>query len=142
MIIVPRPAEVGVRRLLGQANLPTADLTAGHLEHFFGCGAADAPRGVVGIELHGREALLRSLAVDPDMRGRGCAKALVARAERHARELGARRVYLLTTTAADFFAHLGYKRLERDRAPESIRATSEFSALCPASSVLMLKEIH
>ncbi len=128
-------------RLLEEAKLPTADLTAGHLEHFFGCGTQDAPRGVVGLEVHGDDALLRSLAVGLRARGRGCARALVARAERYAREHGVRRIYLLTTTAADFFARLGYKRVEREKAPGSIRATSEFSALCPVSSVLVLKEL-
>lgn len=135
------PPQPAVLRLLAEAKLPSADLGAGQLEHFFGCGAQDAPRGVVGLELHGAEALLRSLAVDPEARGRGCATALVAQAERHAREQGVRRIYLLTTTAADFFARLGYKRIERSEAPESIRLTSEFSALCPVSSVLMTKEL-
>lgn len=111
------------------------------MDNFFGCGAAEAPQGVVGVELHGADALLRSLAVAPAARGRGCGGALVKRAERHASEQGARRIYLLTTTAADFFAQLGYKRMDRDEAPESIRATSEFSTLCPVSSVLMLKEM-
>lgn len=135
------PAETTVRRLLGEAKLPASDLRAGQMENFFGCGAEDAPKGVVGLEILGEDALLRSLAVDPSAQGRGCAKALVAEAERHARERGVRRLYLLTTTAADFFAHLGYKTLGREEAPEAIRATSEFSMLCPASSVLMLKEI-
>jgi hypothetical protein len=71
----------------------------------------------------------------------GCGAALVKRAERHAQEQGARRIYPLTTSAADFFAHLGYKRVDRQEVPESIRATSEFSALCPVGSVLMLKEV-
>ena len=139
--IFPSPAPATVLRLLGEAKLPVTDLTERHMQHFFGCGTEVATRGVVGLELHGDDALLRSLAVDPQTRGRGCAKALVARAESHAREQGARRVYLLTTTAADFFAHLGYKRIDRDRAPESIRATGEFSTLCPVSSVLMTKEL-
>lgn len=139
--IFPRPPEPVVRQLLAEAELPSADLTAGHLEHFFGCGAENAPRGVVGLEIHGSDALLRSLAVAPAARGRGCARALVARAERHAREQGASHLYLLTTTAADFFARLGYKKVGRDRAPEAIRATGEFSTLCPVSSVLMTKEV-
>lgn len=139
--IFARPAHGAVCRLLGEAKLPAADLTRRHIEHFFGCGVEQAPRGAVGVELHGGEALLRSLVVDPQARGRGCATALVARAERHAREQGARRIYLLTTTAADFFARLGYKRVERNGAPESIRATSEFSSLCPVTSVLMMKEL-
>ncbi|HET7198094.1 MAG TPA: arsenic resistance N-acetyltransferase ArsN2 [Burkholderiales bacterium] len=136
------PREPAVRRLLAGAKLPAADLTASHFEHFFGCGAEDAPRGVVGLELHGSDALLRSLAVEPAARGRGCATALVAQAEQHARLKGVGRLYLLTTTAADFFARLGYKKTERREAPEAIRATSEFSTLCPASSVLMMKEIE
>jgi amino-acid N-acetyltransferase len=139
--IFRHPPEGAVRRLLAEANLPTADVTAAHLEHFFGCGLQQAPKGIVGLELYGEHALLRSLAVDPDTRGRGCARALVEGAERHARRCGVRRLYLLTTTAADFFARLGYKRVEREKAPDSIRATSEFSTLCPSSSVLMLKEV-
>jgi amino-acid N-acetyltransferase len=135
------PPPAAVRRLLAEANLPAADLTSGHFEHFFGCGDKEAPQGVVGLEFYGDEALLRSLAVDPATRGRGCATALVARAERHARESGVRRLYLLTTTAADFFARLGYEELERDQAPEAIRATREYSALCPSSSTLMVKEL-
>ena len=139
--IFARPAQAAVLRLLGEAKLPAADLTERHMEHFFGCGAKDAPRGVVGVELHGPDALLRSLTVDPATRDRGCARALVARAERHAGRHGARRVYLLTTTAADFFARLGYKRLERGETPASIRESKEFSSLCPVSSVLMTKEL-
>lgn len=139
--IFRHPREADVRRLLEEAMLPGADLSAGHLEHFFACGNEQEPKGVVGLELYGKDALLRSLAVDPATRGRGCARALVEEAERHARRNGVRRLYLLTTTAAEFFSHLGYKTLAREEAPPSIRATTEFSALCPASSVLMVKEI-
>lgn len=141
MHLFPRPAAAQVKRLLAAADLPSADLTAGHFEHFFGCGTQRAPKGVVGVELHGDAALLRSLAVDSQARGRGCASALVARAEAYAAQRGARCMYLLTTTAADFFPRLGYKRLERDDAPAAIRASSEFAGLCPVSAVLMMKEI-
>ena len=131
------PAQPAVLRLLGEAKLPPPE----NFEHFFGCGEQELPQGVVGLEIYGTDALLRSLAVDPAARGRGCAKALVGQAEQHARQCGARRLYLLTASAADFFARLGYKRLERDGAPAAIRATSEFAALCPASSVFMVKEL-
>ena len=139
--IFRHPPEAAVRRLLADAELPTEDLTAAHLPHFFGCGDEDALQGVIGLELCGEDALLRSLAVHAATRARGCGRALVEKAERHAREQGVRRLYLMTTTAADFFARLGYKELERNEAPASIRATSEFSALCPASSKLMMKEL-
>jgi len=131
------PAPPAVLRLLGEAKLPPPE----SLEHFFGCGTEELPQGVVGLEIYGTDALLRSLAVDPAARGRGCAKALVRQAEQHARQCGVRRLYLLTTSAADFFARLGYKRLERDGAPAAIRTTSEFATLCPAGSVFMVKEL-
>lgn len=135
------PPEGRVRALLQAAALPTADLTPAHLPHFFGCGDQTAPQGVVGVELHGEDALLRSLAVAEGARGKGCGRALVARAERHAREQGATRIYLLTTTAAKYFERLGYRPLPRDQAPETIRATQEFASLCPASAAVLAKNL-
>ena len=137
-----RPAEAAVRRLLAQCQLPGSDLEPRHFEHFFGCGDENAPEGVVGLELHGPVALLRSLAVSEKARGRGCGKALVAEAERHARTQGAEEIYLLTNTAERFFAALGYRPIGRESAPEAIRATKEFSSLCPTEAVLMKKRLQ
>lgn len=136
-----RPPQSQVRRLLAAAQLPTDDLTPAHLEHFFACGPKDAPLGIGGVEIHGRDALLRSLAVDAKARGQGCGKALVAALERHAREQGVRHIYLLTTTAARFFEGLGYRVIARDDAPARIRATREFSDLCPSSAVFMARDL-
>lgn len=141
MQIFRRPSERDVRRLLAAATLPLDDLTPEHLEHFFGCGAQDAPFGIGGVELHGRDALLRSLAVDEQARGRGCGRALVAALEAYAQREGVCRLYLLTTTAAHFFERLGYRSVARDTAPDAIRAAPEFAALCPASAVFMAKDL-
>jgi amino-acid N-acetyltransferase len=141
MRVFPQPSEADVHRLLAAAQLPAADLSAAKLAHFFGCGPQDRAQGVGGVEMHGSDALLRSLAVDAKRRGRGCGKALVGALEHHAREQGARQIYLLTTTAARFFEGLGYRVLERDAAPDRIRGTPEFSALCPASAVFMTKKL-
>ena len=141
MRVFRHPSENDVRRLLADAQLPAADLTAAHLAHFFGCGPKDGPHGVGGVEIHGSDALLRSLCVDDRVRGQGCGKALVAALEGHAREQGARRITLLTTTAADFFAGLGYRATPREAAPAGIRGTPEFSALCPVSAAFMAKDL-
>ena len=130
MHLFRQPPEPQVRRLLSDAKLPTADLTPEHLKHFIGCGPEQAPKGVVGLEIYGPDALLRSLAVEDKTRGHGCGKALVAEAERYAKEQGVRRIYLLTTNAAKFFGNLGYGVVARDDAPECIRRTAEFSSLC------------
>ena len=131
-----------VRRLVAAAGLPTEDLADADLSHFFGCGNRDKPSGVVGLEVFGGDALLRSLVVDPSERGTGGGRLLVAAAEEHARSQGVRSVYLLTTTAERFFEHLGFHRVDRNSAPATIRATREFASSCPASAAFMVKRLE
>jgi amino-acid N-acetyltransferase len=111
------------------------------MKHFFYAGSSDRPQGLVGIEIHGADALLRSLVVAPGMRATGLGTALVRRAESHARAQGVRGMYLLTTTAELFFARRGYARRGRAEAPAGIRATREFADICPASSIFMFKSL-
>lgn len=141
MEIVRSPEENAVKRLLAESGLPTADIAAGHMEHFFGCGAPSGLAGVVGLELYGNAGLLRSLAVAAPERGRGLGKRLVAHAERYAQEHGVKEVYLLTTTAEAFFSRLGYRRVERDAVPDAIKATREYAGICPASSAVMTRKL-
>lgn len=123
--------------MLASVGLPTEDLSERHCEHFFYTGEAGAPSGLVGLEILGDVALLRSLVVGAEDRGLGAGAALVSHAEQAARDAGARIIYLLTTTAEDFFAKRGYRRASRDSAPPAIRATREFAGICPASSAFM-----
>lgn len=139
--IAAGPTRSGATRLLESAGLPTSDLDGAQLQHFFYIGSASVPIGLVGLELCGEHALLRSLAVAPSARAGGAGTALVGHAEAHARSQGARDVYLLTTTAEDFFARRGYVRIGRAAAPEPIRSTREFSDICPASSTFMVKHL-
>jgi amino-acid N-acetyltransferase len=136
-----RPSRSTAVQVLQNAALPVEDLTDGHMEHFFYAGSDSMPTGIVGIELCGSAALLRSLVVDPKSRGHGLGHALVEKAEAHARANGARSVYLLTTTAEAFFRSLGYAAADRANAPEEIRATREFASICPASSAFMVKQL-
>jgi amino-acid N-acetyltransferase len=140
-MIHARPLRRAATALLDAADLPSADLTDGHMEHFFFCGDPVAPIGLVGIELCGPNALLRSLVVKPETRATGVGSALVEHAEAHARALGAKSMYLLTTTAAGFFERRGYVAAARASAPAEIRATREFADICPASSALMVKQL-
>ena len=141
MNIYRNPAGPQVEQLLADCELPASDLSPLHLEHFFACGAAGAPQGVVGLEIYGQFALLRSLAVAADCRGAGCGKALVAQAESHARAAGVVELSLLTTTAERFFERLGYVRAAREDAPEAIRGTREFASLCPSTAAFMVKRL-
>ncbi|MBI3899855.1 MAG: GNAT family N-acetyltransferase [Gammaproteobacteria bacterium] len=139
--IYSRPSMAAVKNLLAAENLPTADITDTLLAHFFGYGDKSAPDGVIGFELHGNTALLRSLAVTAVQRGRGVGSRLVVHAEQYARANGIESLYLLTTTAEKFFRRRGYQPSARAAAPAGIRDTTEFSSLCPASAVLMVKNL-
>jgi amino-acid N-acetyltransferase len=140
-VIERRPARHGAKQLLEAAALPTSDLTDAHMDDFFYCGSAAAPVGLVGLEFRGDAALLRSLAVASDLRGSGLGRALVDKAEAHARARGARAIFLLTTTAESFFKNRGYVPADRATAPEAIRTSREFADLCPASSAFLVKHL-
>jgi amino-acid N-acetyltransferase len=90
-----------------------------------------------GLEAHGPDALLRSVAVAGAHRGRGLGTAIFDQLWQRAIAVGYDGVYLLTTTAEDYFACLGFDRIDRAEAPSAIRRSAEFRDLCPASAVLM-----
>lgn len=141
LAISARPPLAAAVRLLAAAKLPTEDLTPAHCENFFYAGFAADPIGLVGLEVYGDVALLRSLVVAPDRRGTGEGSRLLRHAEDEARACGVRALYLLTTTAEEFFARHGYQRAPRESAPEAIRATREFAGICPASSAFMVRRL-
>ena len=141
-VIRPRPSLAAAKAVLAASNLPTGDLTDSHCEHFFYWGPADEPTGLVGVELFGDVALLRSLAVSADARSSGMGTALVRHIENYAVSQGVRTLYLLTTTAAGFFSRLGYASVPREAAPTAIRSTPEFAGICPASSAFMSKQLQ
>lgn len=97
--------------------------------------------GLVGLEMHGRDVLLRSLAVADAARDRGLGAMLVAHAEQYAAAQGAQTLYLLTTTAEAFFSQHGYCLAERTTAPREIAATRQFAGLCPAAAAFMCKRL-
>lgn len=127
--------------LLAGCGLPTTDLDDGAERLFLGIADRGVPVAVVGLELCGRDALLRSLAVARDYRRHGLGRILVAHAERLARQKRIAVLYLLTTTAKGFFTGLGYAEADRQTAPAAIRATSQFSGLCPSSSSFLSKPL-
>lgn len=136
----PRDDEA-LEQLLEAAELPTEDLTEEVMEDFLIAHDAHGVVGAAGIEHYDDVALLRSVVVREDLRGTGLGKRLVEAIEEGARQAGVRELYLLTTTAADFFAAQGYQPVKRDAAPAAIQATRQFSELCPSSSACMMKNL-
>ncbi|WP_087645396.1 arsenic resistance N-acetyltransferase ArsN2 [Caballeronia choica] len=133
---------VSIRALLAENELPVADVDAALIVDFLV--AEDARGKIVGsvcLERFGRSALLRSLVVANRARNAGLGGRLLAHAENLARAAGVSELWLLTTTAADLLSRAGYTIVERDIAPADLRASTQFSQLCPASAVCFKKAL-
>ena len=126
-------------QFLAACDLPVADIGQSETLQFFAQEIDGQLSGVVGLELYPPFALLRSLAVAPHCRGSGLGRTLLAFAEQQAAVRGVDMLFLLTTSAAPFFAAYGYANAQRSEAPAAIQTTAQFSGLCPASSSFMAK---
>lgn len=133
-----RPHDLrGALDLLGRSELAERDVAEGW-GHYFVVREDDGRIvGVAGLEVHGGDGLLRSVAVDPAYRGQALGTRLVAAAMERAALLRLRDVYLLTTTAERWFARRGFAACPRESAPTAIAASWEFRAGCPATAVFM-----
>lgn len=96
--------------------------------------------GVGAWERHGNAALLRSIAIVRAHRQQGHASRLCAFVEARAGLAGIRELYLLTETAADFFARRGFRVIDRASAAPAIRASEQFARQCPDSATLMYRQ--
>lgn len=132
--------EPAIHALLVDAALPVAGVREA-LNHFVVSEAAGRLVGVAGLEVHGSDGVLRSVAVAPALRGQGLGARLTDRVLEEARSGGLARVYLLTTTAEAYFPRHGFRRIDRSEASEAVRRSVEFRDACPASAVAMVVEL-
>ena len=125
----------GITRLLADAALPLDGLN-GH-ENFLVLCRDGVVVGCAAIERYAQYGLLRSVALEPHERRHGLGRRLVQEALRQARRDGLAEVVLLTTTAAPFFARLGFQAIRRDDVPAPLRASVEFQTACPETATVM-----
>lgn len=129
-----------VERLLERNGLPSDDVAA--KPDCFYIGYDDRERvGIGGIEIYGRDGLLRSVVIEQIAREHGFGTALCEALEREASVDGVETLYLLTTTASEFFATLDYVTIERSAVPEAIQQTTEFTELCPTTATCIKKTL-
>jgi amino-acid N-acetyltransferase len=137
-----RPHDLrGALELLGRSELTQQDVSEGWGHYFVVREDDGRVVGVAGLELHGDFGLLRSVAVDEDYRGQGLAAALIEAALQRAQRVGLRSVYLLTTSARDYFSRRGFADVARDDAPSAIRESWEFKNGCPSTAALMQRQV-
>jgi BolA protein len=126
--------------LLRHNDLPTDDL-AGATKRYFGfMTAAGDLAAAGGLETCDGHALLRSISVADDWRGKGLGRAMVRKLLAEARRGGADVAYLLTHSAKGFFAKMGFTEIDRGEVPAAIALTSQFSgARCSSAEAMVLK---
>lgn len=125
--------------LVQRAGLPTEDLH--DVQPFMVACADDLVIGTAALERYGDVALVRSVAVDPPWRGHGIGGALLDAALGRARAAGVGRAYLLTTTAAEWFAARGFTPVPRAALPPAIAACPQVTRLCPDHATVMVRAV-
>jgi len=129
-----------VYELLNENNLPVADLDLGKVRitvatinhNIVGC---------IGIEEYRSDGLIRSFAVLKRHRGTGIGDKLFQNLLDYCSQTEINTLHLLTDTAEGYFSRKGFAFTSREQAPNSIKGTSEFTELCPATCAYMVKGI-
>jgi N-acetylglutamate synthase-like GNAT family acetyltransferase len=131
----------GLKAALNKTGLPYEDVEqSGPLFWRFDTDD-DMPAGFGGLELHGPDALLRSIVTLPPRRGAGFGRAIVVAIEQEARLRGCDTIYLLTQEP-DYFMRSGYAALSRDAVPDAVRTSSQFHSQACAAAKAMVKELE
>lgn len=126
--------------LLRARALPTAgfgDLLRANPAHVLVATLNDSVVGAAALDVHAPHALLRSVVVAPDLATLGVGTRLVTDVIDLAKRAGLTSLFLLTTTAAEWFPRFGFATTDRASVPASLASTVEFTSACPASATVM-----
>ncbi|NNE45605.1 MAG: GNAT family N-acetyltransferase [Rhodothermales bacterium] len=93
--------------------------------------------GAAAIEIHGSQALLRSVVVASSEQSDGVGARLVRDAVESAASLGISEVVLLTTDASDYFKRFGFEAVSRESISGPVIESREFTTLCPSTATAM-----
>jgi N-acetylglutamate synthase-like GNAT family acetyltransferase len=127
--------------MLEAEGLPTEDL-ADPGQSFFVFQDVTGLAGFGGFVVLGEEGMIRSVVVGPGRKAAGIGSEVAAWLMARLKGEGAKRAWLLTTRAANFFERHGFDRADRAKAPLSIRRTREFTELCADTAVLMTRNLE
>ncbi|HUQ48667.1 MAG TPA: arsenic resistance N-acetyltransferase ArsN2 [Gemmatimonadaceae bacterium] len=126
-----------VCKLLETSHLPVEGVTESFDNFILAEGNGIHVVGAAGLEIYGRVALLRSVVVASGWQGYGVGRALTGEILSRARERGITDVYLLTTTAEQFFPSFGFVKVDRPVVPEELQQSPELRGACPSSATVM-----
>ncbi len=126
-----------IEDLLKRVKLPVESVGSSTTTFYIGS-ENQSPVAVAGFEFYGNDALLRSVAIRPDLQRAGIGDRLTDWMIASAKRRGIKRIVLLTETAEKFFAKKGFKVVDRSSINnDSMKQSSEFTFACPTSAVCM-----
>jgi amino-acid N-acetyltransferase len=129
-----------VQQLLSASNLPIEGV-AENFSNFLIAEDETGIAGAIGLERHGSVALLRSAVIAAEHRGIGIGGRLVEELLSRAAASGVQDIYLLTTTAEEYFPRFGFKRSTRSAIPEALKQSAEFHGACPETATVMARSL-
>ena len=130
-----------VETLLSSSDLPLEGVSE-NFDEFVVAEENGKIAGAIGLERFGSAALLRSAVVAADQRGTGIGARLVEQLLDRARRTGISEIYLLTTTAEEYFPRFGFRRTSRDAVPPTVKQSAEFRGACPETAIVMARQLH
>ena len=128
------------RTLLKSSGLPADDLNF-NKDLLVGYFEGKVLVGTGGLEIYGPYGLLRSLSVKMGIRGKSVGTNITEYLIDEARDRKLKAIYLLTETAHGFFEKRGFRDISRESVPEPLKASSEFSQVCPTTALAMVLEL-
>lgn len=129
-----------VSHFLTKQNLPISDLLEENVSLYLAYDGQDLV-ATIGLEKYGKIGLLRSLAVKETFRNQQIADKMIKGLFEVCKSENIKMIYLLTTTAENYFLKKGFLPVEREVVPAVIRQTREFRSICPSSAVVMYREV-
>ncbi|KAA3620385.1 MAG: GNAT family N-acetyltransferase [Calditrichaeota bacterium] len=125
-----------IKKLLLSLNLPTEGIE-NCLPHIYMAKQGEKIIGTIAMEIYGRNALLRSLAVGDNWQGLGISTQLYYSLAEAAKNNGIYQFYLLTDSVPAYFERLGFTHIKRDAFPHDVQTSVQFtSAICQTAAAM------
>ena len=129
-----------IKALLAAALLPSRG-AGGPDQRFIVARQGGRLLGCAGLETLGQDGQVRSLAVHWTRRNAGLGTRLHERLLYEALLAGVRTLYVVTTTAEEFFSRHGYRTIGTDAVPPRMLASEEFAAFVPGGGTVMSRPV-
>jgi N-acetylglutamate synthase-like GNAT family acetyltransferase/protein-tyrosine-phosphatase len=130
-----------IKRMLVASLLPSRDV-GGPNQRFIVASDNGRILGCAGLETYGQDGQVRSMAVHWTRRNAGLGSRLHERLLFEAVLADVRTLYVVTTTAEDFFSRHGYRRIETKDVPHDLLYSEEFATFVPGGGVVMSRPVR